>query len=102
MAKRTQVIRWVMTLATVLVLVALAWQCIDIYLVGNSPANLDASGVYRSPVYSVEIVAAHLRPLRPLMVIYVLLTVAALLAQSVAGEDKSRAPISPENRLRLM
>ena len=49
MAKRTQVIRWVMTLATVLVLVALAWQCIDIYLVGNSPANLDASGVYRSP-----------------------------------------------------
>lgn len=40
MAKRTQVIRWVMTLATVLVLVALAWQCIDIYLVGNSPANL--------------------------------------------------------------
>lgn len=102
MAKRTQVIRWVMTLATVLVLAALAWQCIDIYLVGNSPANLDASGVYRSPVYSVEIVAAHLRPLRPLMVIYVLFTVAALLAQSVAGEDKSRAPISPENRLRLM
>ena len=29
------------------------------------------------------------------MVIYVLLTVAALLAQSVAGEDKSRAPHFP-------
>lgn len=91
-----------MTLATILVLAALAWQCIDIYLTGNSPANLDDSGVYRAPVYSVEIVAAHLRPLLPMLAGYVLLTVAALLAQSVTGGETPRTPVSPENRLRFM
>lgn len=102
MAKRTQVIRWVMTLATVLVLALLAWQCIHIYLVGNSPSNLDAGGVHRAPVFSVKIVAAHLRPIRPLLAVYVLMTVAALIAQAMDGEVKSRISISPENRLRLM
>ena len=102
MAKRTQVIRWVMTLATVLVLALLAWQCIHIYLVGNSPSNLDAGGVHRAPVFSVKIVAAHLRPIRPLLAVYVLMTVAALIAQAMDGEVKFRISISPENRLRLM
>lgn len=35
MKKRMQAIRWVMTLATVLVLALLAWQCLSIYLEGN-------------------------------------------------------------------
>ena len=35
MKKQMQAIRWVMTLATILVLALLAWQCVDIYLEGN-------------------------------------------------------------------
>ena len=39
MKKQMQAIRWVMTLATILVLALLAWQCVDIYLEGNRPSN---------------------------------------------------------------
>ena len=102
MKKRMQAIRWVMTLATVLVLALLAWQCLDIYLEGNRPSNLDANGVYRSAVFSVEIVGAHLRPLLPLLAVYVLMTLGALIAQAVCQGERPAAVHSPEERLHLM
>ncbi len=102
MEKRMQAIRWVMTLATILVLTLLAWQCVAIYLVGNSPSNLDANGVYRSPVFSVEIVEARLRPLLPFLAVYVLMTLGALVAQSTGPVGKSPVSHSPEDRLRLL
>lgn len=102
MKKRMQVIRWVMTLATVLVLALLAWQCLDIYLEGNRPSNLDGSGVYRSAVFSVEIVQSRLRPMLPLLGGYVLMTLGALIAQAACQTERPVAVHSPEERLHLL
>lgn len=102
MKKRMQAIRWVMTLATVLVLALLAWQCLDIYLEGNRPSNLDENGVYRSAVFSVEIVEARLRPLLPLLAVYVLMTLGALIAQAAGQAERPVAVHSPEERLHLL
>lgn len=102
MAKHMQVARWVMTLATIFILLLLAWQCIDIYLEGNSPSNLADNGVHLSPVFSAEIVGARLRPILPLLAVYVLLVLGALIVQSVAGADRGWVSVSPENRLRLV
>ena len=101
MKKQMQAIRWVMTLATILVLALLAWQCVDIYLEGNRPSNLDANGVYRSPVFSVEIVEARLRPLLPVLTVYGLMTLGALILQSTGrgvrppGLPLPRRPFAP-------
>ena len=100
MKKQMQAIRWVMTLATILVLALLAWQCVDIYLEGNRPSNLDANGVYRSPVFSVEIVEARLRPLLPVLTVYGLMTLGALILQSTGkgvrpGAPTPRRPFAP-------
>lgn len=102
MKKQMQAIRWVMTLATILVLALLAWQCVDIYLEGNRPSNLDANGVYRSPVFSVEIVEARLRPLLPVLTVYGLMTLGALILQSTGKGVRPRGSHSPEDRLHLL
>ena len=102
MKKQMQAIRWVMTLATILVLALLAWQCVDIYLEGNRPSNLDANGVYRSPVFSVEIVEARLRPLLPVLAVYGLMTLGALILQSTGKGVRPRGSHSPEDRLHLL
>ena len=91
-----------MTLATILVLALLAWQCVDIYLEGNRPSNLDANGVYRSPVFSVEIVEARLRPLLPVLTVYGLMTLGALILQSTGKGVRPRGSHSPEDRLHLL
>lgn len=48
---------------TVILAAALIWQALSIYMAGNSAANLEANGLYKSAVYSREIVRAHLQPL---------------------------------------
>lgn len=102
MARQLRAVRWVMTLATVLILVLLAWQCLSIFLAGNSPSNLDANGVHLTPVFSAQIVSAHLRPLLPLLAVYVLLVLGGLIAQAAGGSEGVPASLSAENRLRLV
>lgn len=46
MSRLLKVLRWLTAAGTVLVLLLIAWQCVDIYLVGNSSANLDANGIH--------------------------------------------------------
>lgn len=102
MEKQLRALRLVMTLATVLVLALLAWQCIAIYFEGNSPDNLDDFGVYLHPVYSVEIVRTHWVPIRPAVIGYVFLTLGALLLQALWPSTPPRFPIASRDRLRLM
>ena len=83
-------LRWLTAAATIALLLLLAWQCIDIYLTGSSPANLDAQGVHLSPVFSAENVAVRLKSLLPLMQGYGLLVAAALLAEVCAGPSGAR------------
>ncbi|MBQ8554234.1 MAG: hypothetical protein IJ438_00030 [Clostridia bacterium] len=103
MLKRMSWMRWAVAVMTVLVMALLAWQCIDIYLDGNAPSNLDANGVHLSPVYSVEIVAARLQALMPVLILYMLLVLAALVMETAAGTAPAqRTALTPQNRLRLM
>lgn len=63
MSKLLNVLRWLTAVATVLILLLLAWQCVDIYLTGNSPANLDAYGVHIQSVYRMDDVVGRISQL---------------------------------------
>lgn len=60
MSRLLKVLRWLTAAGTVLVLLLIAWQCVDIYLVGNSSANLDANGIHLQDVFRMDDVADRL------------------------------------------
>ena len=101
MKKKETLLRLVLTAATILMLVLLAWQCLDIYLVGNSPANLDENGLHIQPVYRAEDVMARLWGLRIWAVGYLAL-LAAVCVLVPGGVRKGAIAMEPDNRLRLM
>ena len=101
MKKRESVLRILLTAATVLLLVLLAWQCLDIYLVGNREANMDASGLHIQPVYRAEDVIARLDRLRIWAIAYLALLMAGCVMVS-GGAHKGSPAMEPDNRLRLM
>ena len=100
MEKKERLLRIVLTAATVLLLLLLAWQCLDIYLVGNSPANLDENGLYIQRVYRAEDVITRLNGLRIWAVVYLALLIAAWAM--IPGGKAPTIPMEPDNRLRLM
>jgi uncharacterized membrane protein len=102
MEKKEKLLRTLLTAATVLLLVLLAWQCLDIYLTGNSPANLDESGLHIHSVYRAEDVIARLSGLRLWAVCYLALLVAACVMVPGGAGKGNGVPMEPENRLRLM
>ena len=89
------------TAAMTLVLCALlCWQCIDIYVDGNAPENLDG-GVYIESVYRAEDVGTRLRGLIfPAAVWAILAGVTAIAGRKAPGEKIGAMP--GENRLRVM
>ena len=95
-------LRWLTAAATVLLTLLLFWQCIDLYMTGNSPDNLDANGVHITPVFTVDQVSARLTALQPALGGYALLVLLALTAHALAEPEKPRLTIPAENRLRLM
>ena len=102
----TTFLKWMRIAAAAAVVVAvalLAWQCIDIYLDGNAPDNLDANGVHLQSVYSREIVGGRLRMLGlPLILCLAVLAASGVLHLIFARDKAPRAGLTPENRLRLM
>ena len=102
MEKKETLVRTLLTAATVLLLVLLAWQCLDIYLVGNSPANLDENGLHIQAVYRAEDVITRLKGLRIWAVGYLALLITACITIPGDARKGSAGPMEPENRLRLM
>ena len=102
MEKKERLLRIILTAATILLLVLLAWQCLDIYITGNSSANLDENGLHIRPVYGAEDVMARLKGLRIWAISYlaVLITVWRMVPGGV--RKGSGCPLEPDNRLRLM
>ena len=102
MQKTLKILQWIFTVATVAVVLLLCWQCLDIYLTGNLPENINA-GVYISPVYSAPIVAERLTRVSPLLAIYAVLAVVTIAAQIFWGKPQRpagkirRCPISKTN-----
>lgn len=101
MARFARGLRWAAAAATLLLLTALAWQCVDIYMKGNDAANLDENGVHINAVYGAEDVSARLRKFVLPGAAYVLLTAAAAWARRAEAAPEKRPGLSPENRLRL-
>lgn len=101
MVSVSKALRIVVALATVLILIFLAFNCIDIYLEGNSPANLSESGVHLSPVFSRDMVALRLSPLLPWLAVYVLLIIVCTVVEAKAGEVKHEVAIDAKNHLGL-
>ena len=102
MEKKEKLLRIILTAATVLLLALLAWQCLDIYLVGNSPANLDANGLYIQKVYRADDVIARLNGLRIWAMGYLVLLVIACVLIPGNVRKGSAVAMEPDNRLRLM
>lgn len=100
MARALRVTRLILMVATVALCLLLCWQAIDLYFTGNRPENFSAPGVRIEPVYSREIVASRLGSIAPALWGYLVLVVAGLTLQALAGEQPRLRPISQtENRL---
>jgi len=95
-------LRWASALALLVTAALLCWQCIDIYVTGNSPANLDENGVHIAQVYTAEDVGQRLRSLVVPFAACVALSAAAVLAARHVPKEKERHALTAENRLRLM
>lgn len=102
MEKKEILLRSILTAATVLLLVMLAWQCLDIYITGNSFANQDEKGLYIQPVYRPDDVIIRLSCLRFWAVGYLGLLSAAWVMIPGGIRKGCALPMEPDNRLRLM
>ena len=102
MEKREVLLRRILTAATILLLVLLAWQCLDIYWAGNSVSNLDENGLHIQSVYRAEDVITRLKTLRIWAVCYLVLLIAAFVVIPGYTRKGSANPMEPDNRLRLM
>lgn len=100
MVKKESALRYLISAATVLLLILLAWQCLDIYITGNGPANLDGYGLHIENVYRAEDVGLRLKSLGIWAGLYVLLLAGDALWLP-AGKP-ALPGMEPDNQLRLM
>lgn len=91
MQKILKILRWIFTGATVGIIMLLCWQCLNIFLVGNSSENF-VGGVYLTPVYSAQIVAERLTALSPLLAVYIILAVVVVILHLIWGKPQRNYP----------
>ena len=94
MQKISRLLKIITAAATLLLVIYLGWSCVDVYLVGNSAANIADGGVHIAPVFTREIAAERLSPLLPWVLGYAVLVAVTSFVQSQAASDKKR-PHSP-------
>ena len=82
MQKSLKILQWIFSVGTVGIVLLLCWHCLDIYLLGNRPENINA-GVYISQVYSAEIVSARLSMLSPVLLVYAILAAITVIAHLI-------------------
>lgn len=101
MKKASRVLRLASALAALLLAAALIWLCADIYLSGSAPENME-NGVYLSPIYSRENVAARLSALAPWGLGCLALLAVSLFVNALAPGDKAKGsrPAPPEAQKR--
>ena len=92
MEKALRAARVALAILTAAVCLALIWQAVDIYRIGNSPSNFSAPGVRIQPVYSRPIVTERLGAVAPLLYGYAGAAVSVMLWQALAGK-KARPAI---------
>lgn len=87
MQKILKTLRWLTAVGTLLVLPLFAWQCIDIYLTGNSPANLDKNGVYIQNVYRMEDIVKRLSQFALPLTAYCVLLLLSVAMHMIFGQE---------------
>ena len=102
MSKLLAWLRCLTALATVMLAAALCWQCIDIFLTGNRPENLDESGVHIAQVYTAQEVGSRLGALAWPAAGYVLLIGVTAAVSTRVPSKQTHAALTAESRLRLM
>jgi len=90
MQKISRLLKIITAAATLLLVIYLGWSCVDVYLVGNSAANMADGGVHIAPVFTREIAAERLSPLLPWVLGYAVLVAVTSFVQSQAASDKKR------------
>lgn len=98
------ILRWATAVALLLALFLLAWQCIDIYVDGNTAENLDANGVHIVDVFRMEDIAKRIQALRIPLVCCAVLTIISLIMHTVGPEHSKyhQHRISHDSQLRLL
>lgn len=85
----------VLTAAAIIVIaVLLCWQCIDVYIVGNAPQNLDANGIHLTSVFRMDDVASRLKGLAAPLSLCMLIAAVTAILHLVAGEKPFRPAAS--------
>lgn len=88
MSRLLKVLRWLTAAGTVLVLLLIAWQCVDIYLVGNSSANLDANGIHLQDVFRMDDVADRLSRFVLPLAVYGALVLLSVIMHMLYGQGR--------------
>lgn len=88
MSRLLKALRWLTAAGTVLILLLIAWQCVDIYLVGNSPANLDANGIHLQDVYRMDDVANRLSRFVLPLAVYGALVLLSVIMHMLYGQGR--------------
>lgn len=102
MTKRGSVLRIALSVATILLLLFLAWNCLDIYMTGTSAGNLDENGLYIQNIYRADDVAERLGNVLIWGLLYAVLVLAALPVLSASAKNKVLPGLEPDNMLRLL
>lgn len=87
--KVSKYLRWATAAATILLSIALCWQCIDIYIQGSSPENAALKENLLEPVFKMDDVALRLSVLKwPFFAYVILLVVSALIRTEGSVAEK--------------
>lgn len=78
-------------IVTVLMIVLICWQCIDIYLDGNAPENIGANGVHLTSVFRMDDVVDRFKALATPLIACTLMIAATAVLHSIAGERSTDA-----------
>ena len=89
MVNKKRLAKWVVAAAVLMILLLLALACLDIYLDGNAPGNLDEKGLHIAPVFSAEAVALRLEIIAPMLTVSFAVAVAASVYLYSHGERAS-------------
>ena len=103
MQRYLSILRWLTAVAVLIMLLLLAWQCIDIYVEGNSSENLDANGVHLVDVFRMEDVSRRLGLIvLPLGVCALLIVITTILHVVYSDPVKKHHSITLDNQLRFL
>lgn len=95
MAKAFKVIKLLIAVMTAAVCGLLIYEAADIYFTGISPENFSAPGVAIHQMYARPDIAARLRTISPVLIVYAVLCAAGLILAPFARERERPRAIKP-------